>query len=64
MRKPFKRLGSRGRGPDRAKDDLDVVGSAEVEVVDDQRREEAAGMAGCVEHAGESTGGTNSPRPR
>jgi hypothetical protein len=35
-----------------AEDDLHVVGAAEVEVVDDQRLEEAAGMPGRVEHDG------------
>jgi len=35
-----------------AEDDLHVGGPAEVEVVGDERFEEAAGVAGCVEHDG------------
>ena len=35
-----------------AEDDLDVGGTADVKVVGDQRLEESAGVAGCVEHDG------------
>ena len=36
----------------RLKDDLDVVGLTEVEVVGDERFEEPAGVTGCVEDDG------------